>query len=553
MWRLRATTEDGLQREMPFLSLDEPFSIATAYQLSVQLSDRLAGFRWPAHLLERELSPGVDGGVPGRSSIGSWNRLISETPFQFVDAERPAVARFQAIRDAVALRRIDEPPTNPFRFIARHDTTTLVFPIQEDVTSITLEYQTTPFEAFRWRELSSLAHGIELSWVESRLYVGAHSATLIGLHPLHTRTPIPTGPIPTGWERAKIETGRVAGMGVATVLRTLGDWAKEINTDPMFQTRLTYAENLHGLRGWPLLEGASLPTSGRMWVLVHGTLSSCYQAFADLPPTQFGDDPVFRFEHDTCAELADNEERLRDLLVNVPADVEIRLLAHSRGGLVARGAGKRLTDTGALRDKRLKGPLNVRVLTFGTPHGGTPIVDQVSGVLDLDLLNGLFGWVTSLIPGSALPRLFGWFAPVGAQQVLSLLARLGAGDRPGGAKFDATLVATAYSLLRAGRLPKGIDEMRDRSSYLRLLRDAMPAWDGCAAWAGTFDIDSDPDGFGIAFEQELSKGMFNKKENDLVIPTESALAFGDKPTIVRGCSHTRYFARPDVQNALKNL
>lgn len=552
MWRLRATTTDGLERDVPFIAADEPFSVAVAFRLSRQLSERLPNFRWPSYLLERELGSERDGGTPGRSSIGSWNRLVSDTPFRFVDAERPATAQFQTIRDAIALRRTDEAPENPFRFIARHDSTTLVFPLQEDVTSITLEYQPTPFEDFSWRRLSGLAHGIELSWIESRFYLGARSATLIGLHRLRTRTPIPTG-IPTGWERAKINTGKLAGMGVATVLRTLGDWAKAINTDPMFQTRLTYAENLYGAaRQWPSLAGAQPPTSGRMWVLVHGTLSSCYQAFADLPPDQFGDDPVFRFEHDTCAELADNEERLRDLLVHVSAAVEIRLLAHSRGGLVARAAGKRLTDTGALMDRRLKAPLNVRVLTFGTPHRGTPLVDQVSGALDLGVLNGVFGWVSSLIPGAALPRLFGWFAPTAGQQVLSLLARLGAGDRPGGAKYDATLVATAYSLLRAGRLPKGIDDMRDRSSYLRLLESAMSDWPGCAAWAGTFDIDSDPDGFGIAFEQELSKGMFKGKENDLVIPTESARAFGAQ-TIVRGCSHTGYFARTDVQQALKKL
>ncbi len=549
MWRVRATALDGLERSVPFLEADESFSMRTAWGLAMEISRRLPNVTWPSHLMERELGAALrhDGIAPGTSSIALWNHLVSDIPFRYVDSGRSALAQFQPLEDAIALRRVDGPIAKPPRFVARHDRTTLVFAVQEDVESITLEYQPTPIDTMQWRGVSRSVEGIEQSWVESRFYVGARSATLLGLHPLRTYTPIPTG-----WERAKVETGRRTGMCAATVLRTLGKWAKELNTDPMFDTRLRYAENLHGQRGWPLLTGAQLPASGRMWVLVHGTLSSCYQAFEGLPTSVFGADPVFRFEHDTCAELSSNEDALCDCLVRASPGVEIVLLAHSRGGLIARAAGKRLTHAGDLRDERLTAPLNVRVLTFGTPHRGTPLVDQASGILDLGLLDGVFGLLTSLLPGPWLPTLFGWFAPAAGQQLLSLLARMGTGNHVGDARYDATLVATTYSLLRAGKLPKGIDDMRDSSSYLKLLERAMSPWPGCHAWAGAFDIDSDPDGFGIAFEQELSKGIFSGSANDLVIPTESARAFGNATTL-RGCSHSGYFSRRDVQDALTNL
>jgi hypothetical protein len=549
MWSVRATTLDGLHRPVPHLEADEPFSMRTAWELAMQISRRLQTLRWPSHLMERDLGASFrrEGIAPGTSSIALWNHLVGDVQFRYVDSRRSALAQFQPLEDAIALRHVDESRTKPPRFVARHDRTTLVFAIEEDVESITLEYQPTSVDRMQWRGVARSVEGIEQSWVESRFYVGARSATLLGLHPLRTYTPIPTG-----WERAKVQAGRRSGMCAATVLRTLGKWAKELNTDPMFDTRLQYAEHLHGQRGWPLLTRAQLPASGRIWVLVHGTLSSCYQAFEGLPASIFGTDPVFRFEHDTCAELSVNEDALCDCLVHASAGVEIVLLAHSRGGLIARGAGKRLTHAGELRDKRLTAPLNVRVLTFGTPHRGTPLVDQASGILDLGVLDGVFGLITSLLPGVVLPKVFGWFAPGAGQQLLSLLARMGMGNHVGDARYDATLVATTYSLLRAGRLPKGIDDMRDSSSYLKLLERAMSPWPGCHAWAGAFDIDSDADGFGMAFEQELSNGIFNGSANDLVIPTESARAFGDATTL-EGCSHSGYFSRRDVQDALTKL
>lgn len=339
--------------------------------------------------------------------------------------------------------------------------------------------------------------------------------------------------MPSFKEHFLVRTGEHSGVLAATILRAAGQWAERLNEDPMFNVRLDHSEREHhSARAWPKLVKDCLPTKGEVWVLVHGTLSCCYGAFEGLPTSFFSDRQVFRFEHDTCAEIEDNVETLLKILKDAPPEVGICLVAHSRGGIVARQAGARLNDRG----------VKVRVLTFGTPHKGTPLVMQVKGLLPR--LKGAGRWLFTLPQGG---RLFRFFAPAAGQEVMSLLARLGIANQFGLSNANAVLAANAYALVRAGDLPAGIYEMRENSSYLKGLEEP---WTGCASWGGKFDVESDPDGFGIAFEQGLSREMFAHRENDLIVPTDSALAFGD-PTTVPGCAHTAYFARADIQNALR--
>ena len=73
-------------------------------------------------------------------------------------------------------------------------------------------------------------------------------------------------------------------------------------------------------------------------VLVHGTTSTCGIAFGGLPDDCIPDS-TYRFEHDTFTPVCTNAASLCDGLQKLGKLKHLRLIAHSRGGLVARLAG----------------------------------------------------------------------------------------------------------------------------------------------------------------------------------------------------------------------
>lgn len=113
-------------------------------------------------------------------------------------------------------------------------------------------------------------------------------------------------------------------------------------------------------------------------VLVHGGLSSVRAAMSDaiggLLPL-LGSLCAWRFEHDAFLPVNDNVDALvRHVARTVCAaheahGMQVALVGHSRGGIVARLAAAQLQrDWPALR---------VRVYTFGTPHGGTEVFRRI--------------------------------------------------------------------------------------------------------------------------------------------------------------------------------
>jgi hypothetical protein len=151
----------------------------------------------------------------------------------------------------------------------------------------------------------------------------------------------------------------------------------------------------------------------------------------------------------------------------------------------------------------------VRLLTFGTPHAGTPLVRVSSGLLNLLLKLG-----SPIVDGVPL------MTPI---------------------------VAAFFNVYNFSSLPDGISVMHESSEVLQLLNTGA-ASDGMECWGSEFDPASTESGFGIDTENVLT-GVMGGIAHDLVVPTASALAWGAKQSPLT-CSHDRYFERDEVRAAV---
>ena len=136
-------------------------------------------------------------------------------------------------------------------------------------------------------------------------------------------------------------------------------------------------------------------------VFIHGIFSSCMKSLEPLYTNGFRKqicrfDPQYAFKS-----VEDNAKELLDCFpANPPHDQRVILLAHSRGGLVAKLTAKGLLDNNYEK---------VEVYTFGTPHLGTAtaaIVEQAS-VLLLDYMTAMIGWgvlIEKALPGLEVLR-----------------------------------------------------------------------------------------------------------------------------------------------------
>lgn len=115
---------------------------------------------------------------------------------------------------------------------------------------------------------------------------------------------------------------------------------------------------------------------GPALLMIHGTNSLSHSGFAAVPPDavaalnrRYGD-RVFAFDHPTLSvDPLDNCKILAGLLPD-DLSLEVDVLAHSRGGLVARVLAE-LADTAGTAAK-----LRVRQVVFvATPNLGTPLAD----------------------------------------------------------------------------------------------------------------------------------------------------------------------------------
>jgi hypothetical protein len=247
------------------------------------------------------------------------------------------------------------------------------------------------------------------------------------------------------------------------------------------------------------------PDGGPLVVVVHGTFA-CAVETAHRLRTLCPRARVARFEHDTFLPISDNVASLVEHLERLSdrGESEILLLSHSRGGLVSSQAAEAMNH--------LRSAPHVTVWTLGTPHFGTPLA-------------GVGG-----MPAQALGALY----------------RLCARSEEN--RFRATYLEAAVSyLVAASELPKGIASMRVGSDFLELHRLharglALRTWGGRCHPTSSSGL-----GHGVLLAPAIS-GFFDQDENDLVVPTASAIL--DASPAVGDCNHFQYIEKCSLQTCL---
>lgn len=143
----------------------------------------------------------------------------------------------------------------------------------------------------------------------------------------------------------------------------------------------------------------------RVLVFLHGFIDRSYLAFRDLPPDLMSDllekygSRVFAFDHPTMT--VDPEHNAQALIDLIPAGVhvDLDLVCHSRGGLVARELNENPAYAGKVTVKK--------IVFAGTPNAGTPAaasnqIDRLFSALSTMMLKRsapgpLGGAVTQLV------------------------------------------------------------------------------------------------------------------------------------------------------------
>ena len=360
-----------------------------------------------------------------------------------------------------------------------------------------------------------------------------------------------------------------------------------LNRDPLFAVRRT-ARNLQ--RGAAAVLFGELnalsPVSDKPLhiVFVHGGLSCCFDAFADLFPrieaslVELGDAPplvsLLRFEHDTYQGIRVNVERLCDLVTQKlaqqgagAAQPELLFIAHSRGGLVARLASDLLIERGHWGRDRLE------VFTYGSPHRGTPFFEsEVTFMVDrLIRWAGIAGFSVMRFvhdlrrrgPLRTLRRNFhalrraGVLMGLGSGSSTLALRRMISGRRSGG----VTVRGQGPSILK---WPPGIEDVRESSAFFSQI-SPEPHCARFWTFGSTYDLRRNPQKLDVASRYILnlvqkafvllSDPLFSDavparravaahgrtESNDLVVSVESATAIGRAFRVEENLWHCGYF------------
>ena len=438
-----------------------------------------------------------------RSAIELWGSAAAEQSREFewlgggkVEFLDGALALFAPTRDGALPARPRGPQPTA---VAWHDRTTVIIPVDDDSTievryepelkdEMTLGRMTYEFGTPR-HELSTV-----FDW---RGYFGNESA------------------IVDGWTLMRRSgKGFVAsfrgttGFVVGNVLRRLSEEQPAFNADPTMLHRLDAMETKYPylaamiprLRLRPPL---AMPTAT---VFVHGTMSCALASLKDLYPGAADQcaEPTFRYEHDTFRPIHENGTDLAEKVSDVLQVQRLTLVAHSRGGLVARYARRHLRKLGFAGE--------THILTVGTPHTGTPVVRLAGRALNMFLKLGE-EVINALPVTSPLMKAYGYLW-----------------DVPG--------------------LPQGIAAMDEGSDAIGGL-GVLDSPDDVQSWGSHFDMMTSPAGYGVDIDG-LLLGYMRDRQHDLVVPLESSLGVGlSGPPL--NCSHSDYFRQPAIRNAIAAL
>ena len=273
---------------------------------------------------------------------------------------------------------------------------------------------------------------------------------------------------------------------------------------------------------------------GRALLMIHGTFSTAHGAFSGLTRDDMAqlnsmyDGRVFAFDHPSVS--VSPAKNVKELASRIPAGIrlDVDIVCHSRGGLVAREIAERGPAHGLTPDRLTVG----RVVFVGAANAGTMLAQPEHMVDMIDRLTT----VTNLIPTGFVSELLD-----GLIMVVKVIGH-------GGLK----------SL-------DGLASMNPSGSYLQALTGGQKT--SATYYAITADFDAGAQEatapLKTVVKDKLMDRIFKNAANDLVVPTEGVFSVADCPSFpidtsarleipgAAGVVHTTYFLSPDARKKMK--
>lgn len=499
MWSAQVRTESGDVRSIQVAQIEGKHSVME--DVLAVTRDIMAHPEIPVpwHLLEKAAR---EGPTPWTDPIPAWAPMLgdfNEAGLSFRTSEVPG-AQLAITWEANGIE-------------AWHHPTLVVVPVPDDAEQLRIKYdwdRASPWPNFAWnwpdpyRELPPTLDG--------RLYMGSESTVLESdILPWSQEGPQQMLEDKMPGFSWLLGVKRRTGVFIGRLVRRFLRHQPEVRADPGFMARLTdeEARDKDTAEACPRIESpTSLRSTNPVVIVVHGTFS-CAMATAALVRAVCPQLSILRFEHDTFLPIMDNVRTLAGHLRRLSGNEgrTLLLLAHSRGGLVAcQAVATVLGQTGNIK---------AEIWTAGTPHHGTPL----AGV------------------GGIPARMMGALYRICARTT----------DRA----LRATFVEGAASyLVSTGELPPGIKVMREGSDFLDLHRFHAERLN-LRTWGAHYSLAADGNvRHGLLLDPALAE-VFDGQENDLVVPTESAIL--DKSMAISGCDHFCYFETDQLRDALRSL
>lgn len=265
-------------------------------------------------------------------------------------------------------------------------------------------------------------------------------------------------------------------------------------------------------------------------LFIHGTTSSTQGAFGALSKADgflakvkstYGNRVIAFNHHTLCRGVADNVVQFYAKLP--PGDYPVDIIAHSRGGLLARSLKELSTgiiaQLSCTRNWQPPSGVNLNIdqlILVGTPNEGTDLARPEN-------ISGFLNWSATLM--NILPEFLGTMA-IGA--VLSIAAMI--------AKESTK------------RLP-GLSDQAPGSSLLSNLNQSSLSANKYRAINSNYQINGN---LMAALEDTVIQQLFDNKPNDLIVPSNSVVDVGkfhlgsediQAFTPAEGVQHTTYFSQ----------
>jgi len=264
---------------------------------------------------------------------------------------------------------------------------------------------------------------------------------------------------------------------------------------------------------------------GRTLLMIHGTFSRAHGAFNELPPAtmkelqRIYDGRVIAFDHLTVSQ--DPQENIRWFVDRIPEglSLELDVICHSRGGLVARSLTEWPDDFPGGRRIRVH-----RAALVGTVNNGTILADVHHWRQLVDTLSTVLNTV-------------GINVPTPAEVILA---------------FVKDIAEAAYPELR------GLSAMVPSGAFLKDFNARRPRDAEYLAIASNYEP---IDGRLQSYFNDAIKDAIFKKDNDCMVRVDSVVGSGIKGEFPRvkeqlllgekkGIEHSRYFGNDAVADRL---